>query len=591
MLSRGAIERIESLMQRGEWAQAEMALKRAMASEPSEAALPVRMTSVLLAQGRPEQAEFYARRSVALAPRLWQVHMNLGNVLAALSKFEEAIACFRTAAELAPGEPECVVSMSNALSGMNRYSAAAGLLKDAMARFPGYVPVLNNYAHALHAMGRVEEAAPLLRRVTGLEPGNLRWAQGLAAMLNYAPGVSARELLDAHRRFGELARATLGPGRVWDRRRARPLEGRALRVGLISPDLRRHAVSFLIEAFLEHADPSLVQIACYSAVGKGDEVTARLRSRASLWRDIAGVRDPAAADLVAADGIDVLVDLAGHTQGHRLGVLALKAAPVQATYMGYPNCTGLAAVDYRIVDTLSEPAGCEAFSVEKLLRMDPCFLSYRPPDDPPPVAPAPLSQPGSAGPVFGAFSTLLKLNTPLIALWARVLKAVPGSTIILKHFGLREEGVREDVRARFVDAGVEPGRVLAEPPEPTALDTMRAYSRVDIALDTFPYNGTTTICEASLMGVPVVSLRGQTPASRVSTSLLAAIGTPELCAASEAEFVEIGAALARDPARLVGLRAELRDRLRRSAIGDGPAFARRMTDALRGAWETWHSGG
>jgi predicted O-linked N-acetylglucosamine transferase (SPINDLY family) len=413
----------------------------------------------------------------------------------------------------------------------------------------------------------------------------------VAAVLNYAPGVGAAEIFAAHRRFGELAAAkVLGKPRVWDRRVAKPLEGRALRVGLISPDLRQHAVAFLIEAFLEHADPSRAEVACYSAAMSRDEVSQRLRSRAWRWRDIGAVQDAAAAEVVRGDGIDVLVDLAGHTKGNRLGVMALKPAPVQATYMGYPNCTGLAAIDYRIVDSLSEPEGCEALSVEKLLRMDPCFLSYRPPENAPEVAPLPLTSVGARGPVFGAFSTLMKLNTPLIRLWARVLRAVPGSTMILKHFALREEVVREDVRARFVAAGVEGERVLVEPPEPSAVETVRAYSRVDIALDTFPYNGTTTICEASLMGVPLVSLRGGTPASRVSFSILSALGLPELCARTEDEYVAIASGLAGDRVRLVALRAELRGRLLKSAIGDGPAFARRMTEALRGAYEAWRAG-
>ncbi len=203
-------------------------------------------------------------------------------------------------------------------------------------------------------------------------------------------------------------------------------------------------------------------------------------------------------------------------------------------------------MDYRVVDSISEPAGTDEFSVEKLLRMDPCFLSYRPPDQPPPVTEAPMTRPGAEGPTFAAFSTLLKFNTPLIGLWARVLKAVPRSKMVLKHFGLREEEVRKDVLGRFVDAGVEASRVLVEMPEQSALEVMKTYSRVDIALDTFPYNGTTTICEASLMGVPVVSLSGTTPASRVSRSLLTAIGTPELCAKTEEEFVAIAAGLAGD---------------------------------------------
>ncbi len=268
-----------------------------------------------------------------------QLQHNLGNVLSALGRFDQALEPMQKAVALCPEEPECIVGLGNVLRGMNRYGSARDVLKAGWERFPRHIPLLNNYAHALHAMGRVEEAVPVLRQVAEAEPKNLRWTEGLAAVLNYAPGVSATELFEAHQRYGRLAEELFGKPAAWDRSQAR--SGQALRVGLISPDLRQHAVAYLIEAFLEYADPSRVQIACYCAAAREDAVSARLKGRTWLWRSVTAQSHTATADAIRRDKIDAVVDLAGHTNGHRLAVMALKPAPVQMTYMGYPNCTGL----------------------------------------------------------------------------------------------------------------------------------------------------------------------------------------------------------------------------------------------------------
>jgi predicted O-linked N-acetylglucosamine transferase (SPINDLY family) len=257
-----------------------------------------------------------------------------------------------------------------------------------------------------------------------------------------------------------------------------------------------------------------------------------------------------------------------------MDVLALKPAPVQMTYTGFPNTTGCRMVDYRVVDSMTDPPGDESLGVEKLLRLDPCFLSYRPPEDPPPVSPMPC---GNSGPItFGAFGGVLKFNTPMLNMWARVLAAVPDSRLILRHLAFKEAEVRDEVLARLVEAGTDPSRITIPPPEPTAREVLPWYHKVDVSLDTFPYNGTTTFCESFLMGAPMVSLHGRTPPARVGRSLLTAVGLRDLSADTEGQFVRIAAALANDRERIKRIRATLREIFLKSPICDGPGFAMRM---------------
>jgi predicted O-linked N-acetylglucosamine transferase (SPINDLY family) len=262
-------------------------------------------------------------------------------------------------------------------------------------------------------------------------------------------------------------------------------------------------------------------------------------------------------------------------------VLRLRPAPVQMTYIGYPNTTGLADADYRIVDSVTDPAGAEAFVTEKLLRLDPCFLCYLPPEG----APEPTTQRASeSGVVFGSFNALFKIDDATLELWAQVLRAVPESTLLLKYFGLESAGVREDLLGRFRAAGVDGARIVLDGPGTSAREMMGAYARMDIALDTYPYHGTTTTCEALLMGVPVVTLQGRVCAARVGGSLLGAVGLSELVAEAPEEYVRIAARLAGDVGALARGRAALRERVLASPLCDIPGAAARLGHALRECW-------
>jgi protein O-GlcNAc transferase len=579
----GTVDRITSLISQELWAQAEASLKRALASDRANPDLNSAMVLVLSRQGRMAQAEFYARQTLAAIPDNAHALYNVGNILVNGGKYEEGIAFLERAVAKAPGLAAAHHAKAIGLVGLHRYASAAAAMRQALEGEPNDAKMLGVYAHCLHSIGRVEEAVPVLRRAVSLEPQGLRLAEHLCALISYAPGLSEQEVFEPHVRYGELLEQQSPAPLAWtpEELRQRRKEGAALRIGLISPDLRNHAVSFLCEAILEYAEPGKVFVACYSSASCEDAVSQRLKKRAGLWRSVYGMTVTDAARAIYNDRIDALIDLAGHTNGNRIDVMALKPAPIQLTYMGFPNSTGCKQVDLRVVDSITDPPGDESLAVEKQLKLDPCFLSYRPPDDPPPVSALPC---GDSEPVtFAAFSGVLKFNTPMLNMWARVLRAAPGARLLLKHFAFKEAEVREDVMKRLEGFGADPAMVTITPPEPSAREVLPWYHKVDIALDTFPYNGTTTFCESFLMGVPMVSLNGRTPPARVGRSLLTAVGLQDLSASTEDDFVRIAAGLADDRARLKQIRATLRDTFLECSICDGPGFARRISAACERA--------
>jgi predicted O-linked N-acetylglucosamine transferase (SPINDLY family) len=288
----------------------------------------------------------------------------------------------------------------------------------------------------------------------------------------------------------------------------------------------------------------------------------------------------------SADRIDILVDLAGHTSDNRLPVFAMKPAPLQITYLGYPNTTGVSAIDYRISDAFADPPGLtEAFHSETLLRLSPCAWCYRPPADVPYVTPLPARTPGKV--TFGSFSGFYKIGQDTVDLWSRLLHVLPAARLLLKSNTLR---VPVEVKARFHKRGIAPERIELLPAQPTIAQHLAAYARVDIALDPFPYHGTTTTCEAMLMGVPVITCAGKTHVSRVGVSLLSNAGLAHLIAADPEQFVRIGVDLASDLPRLEKLRQTLRQRLLQSPICDGVGFTRGFERALRDVWRRWCNG-
>jgi predicted O-linked N-acetylglucosamine transferase (SPINDLY family) len=350
---------------------------------------------------------------------------------------------------------------------------------------------------------------------------------------------------------------------------------RPLRVAYLSPDFREHSVAYFFESVLAQRDDR-IRHACYALAPGADALTARLRAAADEWCDAAGLTDESLAARLRADRTDILVDLAGFTAGGRPGLLARRIAPVQINYLGWAATTGLPTMDWRLVDSHTDPAGAEAFATERLFRLDPCFLCYRPPEQ------APLPAPREGPVCFGSFNALAKVSPGVIAAWSELLGRVPGSRLLLKAGALSDPATAALTRGAFERAGVEPSRLEVLPWASGVAAHLQEYRRVDIALDPFPYNGTTTTCEALWMGVPAVTLVGRSHAGRVGVSLLSNTGLPDLIARDPSEYVSIAAALAADPARRAALRSGLREHMK--PLCDAPAFARRLAGALREIW-------
>jgi predicted O-linked N-acetylglucosamine transferase (SPINDLY family) len=406
-----------------------------------------------------------------------------------------------------------------------------------------------------------------------------------AVACNYAQDVPAEEIKAAHLGYGRALAAQ--PGQVQTTWPNKKDPEKRLRIGIVSPDLWEHSVGYFVLAFLQNRDRRQVEYILFPTAARSDALADKIHRAADAVRNVASANDQQLVQALRADQLDIVLELSGLTQGNRMPALRLRGAPVQATAIGYPNTTGLDSFDYRIVDSLTDPPpphAADAQAVEKLIRIDPCFLCYTPPESAPEVEP---SAGRAAGVVsFGSFNSLKKVTPRVIETWSRILHAVPGSRLVLKSAGLggRAAGV---VSGMLKQNGIPEVRFELLERVNAKQGHLGLYSHIDIALDTFPYNGTTTTCEALWMGVPVVSLEGTLHAGRVGLSLLSAMGMRDLVASSTDDYVSIATRLASDTPRLDTLRQTLRMRMLASPLCDAPKYARRLEGAFRQMWREY----
>jgi protein O-GlcNAc transferase len=574
------------------FAQARPLLLRLLQRDPGDLNALRLLGVTLTALQQVEQAEHACRRAIDHLrgdPKRQAVAWGcLGLTLAGSRRITEGLDALQTALALDPDNLTYLRELCYWRFELGEHRAALELARRGLALAPRDPDFLLKVAVALQLLGRPEEAVAAYEEALRLLPDDPALAEALAQAMHYVPGLDPARIRAAHDRFGDMMAALTArtPLQMSPPRRT-IAPGQPLRVGLISPDLRQHSVAFFVDPILRHADPARVEYFVYSACVLEDAKTAELRALvpAARWRHLAGAPPASVAPLIAGDRLDILIDLAGLTRDNPGRVMMLRPAPVQITYLGYPNATGLPTVQYRIVDSLTDPPPphpSDSWSRQTLLRLDPCFLCYQPPADLPPASdPLPPSQTTGRPPVFGCFNALMKLNHQLLRWWARLLERVPGSTLLLKTRGLEHPPVAHELRVRLADAGIDPARVTLRGHHASMDAHLRAYHDVDLALDTWPYNGTTTTLEALLMGVPVVTLAGEHHASRVGLSLLTNLRLTELVTASPDDYIRTAADLARDRPRLAALRDGLRQRLLASPVCDGPGFSARFTDLLR----------
>lgn len=531
--------------------------------------------------GRSREALDAYEKARALAPEEPELHNELGIVLKDLGRFAEAAQSFHQALALNPGLTSALNNLGAVCNELGLTTQALECFKVVLERKPESPGALSNIGKILKDRGQAREGVEYYRRALALDPANTRLQHNLLLGLLYLAGENPAAVYEAHADWGRRLLKKI-PHKAAPPAPRKPASAR-IRLGYVSADFCLHPVAAFLEPLLARHQREQFEVILYSDVRSPDRMTERIRSLAEHWRDTAGLDAAALADLIRADKVDILVDLAGHTAGNRLEVFAGKPAPVQVTYLGYPGTTGLPTMDYRITDAVADPEGLpDAWHSEKLLRLDRCAWCFPAPSPSHEVGEPPFLRNGFV--TFGCFNQMAKWTPELLEDWAAILRRVPGSHLKLKARSLLDPAVCQELTEFFAQRGIASDRLELSGFAPTAEAHLAEYQRVDIGLDSFPYHGTTTTCEALWMGVPVVTRMGAAHVSRVSGSLLDAVGLNELAGQSGMEYRDIAVQLASQPERLACLRAGLRERMKRSPLMDAAGFAAAMEACFLGAW-------
>jgi predicted O-linked N-acetylglucosamine transferase (SPINDLY family) len=563
---------------RGQLDDAIAAYRRALEIKPDFPEVCLNLGAALASLNRLDEAIGVYRRAIEIRPDYTEIHINLGAALAGLGRLDDAMAEYRRAIELNADYPEAHNNLGNALKESGELDAAIAAYRRAIVAQPDYPDAHSNLGNALKDRGELDEAMAAYRRALQIKPDDLEAHSNLVQALHYHPGHDAMAFAEEHRRWN---RQFGDPLKQFARPRSNPaVAGRRLRIGYVSPDFRNHPVGRFALPLLEQHDRERFEIICYSGVTSSDSVTERFRGLAGKWRDTVGLSDARLDEMIREDGVDILVDLAMHTAGNRLLTFARQPAPVQVTWLAYPGSTGLPSIGYRLTDAHMDPPGeKQAWSAEEAVRLPDCWCCYDPVDDMPEINALPARS--AAGVTFASLNNFAKVHEGVLALWARVMDAVRGSRLLMF---CPEGRARERVSAFFGARGIGADRVEFAGFLPR-WEYLSLYQRIDLALDPFPCNGMTTTCDALWMGVPVLTLPREMPASRAGLSLLSCVGLGELAASSEDGFVRIAVELAGNLPRLAEMRATLRARMRASPLMDAPRFARNLEAAFLWIWK------
>jgi predicted O-linked N-acetylglucosamine transferase (SPINDLY family) len=543
------------------------------ALQPFGATMPLASPTLAISPMRP-----IAATEPAAAEPLFK--FRLGNLLLAQGAVEEAATAFREVLALRPDLAEAHNNLGIALSKSGDPAAAAFHYLRAIEIAPKLDEAHNNLGCMLMLLGQLRAAISHYRQAIALNPAAPFSYTNLVLALHYLPGVSNALIADTTRRWtAAIPRDRMTPP---GRKATEPT--RRLRLGYVSGDFRAHPVAYFIESVLAAHDRRSVEVFCYGNAAQQDATTRRIAAIADHWCDVSGLSDDEAAQRIAADAIDILVDLSGHTAGNRLTLFARKPAPIQCTWLGYVGTTGLAEIDYILTDRFVLPPEDERFYSERPYRLPNSYLCFTPPETAIKVGKLPALATGAV--TFGCFNNLMKINGPVVDLWSSLLAAVPQSRLYLKTAQLGDRTICAGLEEEFAARGIARERLVLAGLSPRQ-ELLATYNEIDIALDPFPFGGGTTTIEALWMGVPVVSLRGDRFVGRVGESILTAVGLPNLVAASPAEYLATAIALATDLPRLTAFRKSLRRRLVASPLCDAKSFARDLESGYRAMWQAW----
>jgi protein O-GlcNAc transferase len=568
---------------RKEFNRAIASYQKALSLKPDYVEAYFHLAPAYTAIGQTALAIATCRKALELKPDCVEAMNNMGAALVEEGQNAQAMACYQQAIAIKPDFAAALCNLGTALQLNRQIDRAFEFFQKSIAVDPKYPEAHINLGNSLKEFGKLDDAIASYRKALALDPSSVTAHDNLVFGLLYHPDY--------------FLHASYAESRNWNRVHAEPLArfvrlhvndrdpDRRLRVGYVSPDFRTHVVMQCFLPLLSNHNHENVEIFCYANVPRPDATTEILRGHADAWRDIVRMTDEEVADMIRQDRIDILVDLAGHTAGNRLLVFAYQPAPIQITYQGYPATSGLTAMTHRMTDAFADPPGMtESFHSEQMIRLPRAGWSWRQPKDSPDLAPMPALATGHV--TFGSFNHFAKINPPLLKLWAEILHAAPKSRLQINGSSLGYESVRRRVLEIMHNLGIESHRLDLRPPAPEG-EYYPRYNQTDIALDTYPYHGTTTTFDTLWMSVPMITLAGPSHISRVGVSLLTQLGLTDLVAQTPSDYIRIAADLARDLPRLADLRSQVRPRMLNSPLMDCPSFARDVENAYRTTWRTW----
>ena len=577
---RQKLEAIMRAVQGGQLPQANAALQPLLRKHPTLPEVNHVASGLNAAMRENDRALYYAQRAVELAPDTPEFHAALGALLVRLERYDDAIASLQHALSLSPKLTGALVPLATAQMQSGRTDEARSTFQQVLSAQPSNLEAANNLALLESDLAYADRAIDIINQSLEHHPEHPVLLDALCMFACYSDTQTPEQVADIHRRFGASVQSRV---RVPARYPHTPDPDRRIKLAFVSPDLRTHSIAYFIQPLIEHLDREHFEIHLYHTSRYSDEMSASLRESCDAWHDCHEGLAQTSRQIVS-DQIDILVELNGHFAGNLLPLFGAKPAPVSVTMIGYANTTGLTSIDARIIDDITDPAPkADALATEKLLRVPGCFLCYRPPTD----APDCTEPSADRSFTFGSFNDLRKMSPSNLDAWAQILKRCPDAKLLLKTSRLSEQPAQRDLLQRFIALGIDESRIELLGRTESMHDHLDLYNRIDCALDTFPYTGTTTTCEAMHMGVPTLTLMGESHAGRVSASLLTAVDTPEWIAHDTDAYIQRAHDTYTQGKRTRADRQSLRTRLADSPLCDEQRYTVNIAKAFRALWQNW----